>query len=297
VLLAVVLAGVLVAAAVDVVRVGGVETWLARHGVAWPYDARGVTVAIEGRDVYIDCRGAGAPTVVLEAGYGSGAGSWGPTLDGIAAFTRVCSWDRPGLGRSAARGMHSAAETAADLRAALLAVGETGPYIVVAHSLGGVYARVFADGRIVDGAPDPEHDGVFQLVMLDTFEPDLGLDLDPALPADARAGFARDIATTGAAIQDGEQLDWSATLDELGTVGQIEQPVLLLMVDPWRRFSDPDPARKAAIVDAWYRGLAARYPHGTVEIVRDTGHVIHLERPSLVIERVRTIVLAAREGP
>jgi pimeloyl-ACP methyl ester carboxylesterase len=98
-------------------------------------------------------------------------------------------------------------------------------------------------------------------------------------------------------IQDGEQLDWSATLDELGTVGQIEQPGLLLMVDPWLRFSDPDPARKAAIVDAWYRGLAARYPNAEVEIVRETGHMIHLARPSLVVARVRAIVLAAREAP
>jgi pimeloyl-ACP methyl ester carboxylesterase len=297
VLVAVVLAGVLVAAAVDIGRVGALETWLARHGIAWPYDARGAAVSVAGRNVYLDCRGAGEPTVILEAGFGSNAGSWGQTLDGIAAFTRVCAWDRPGLGRSAARGMHSAAETAADLRAALLAAGETGPYIVVAHSLGGVYARVFADGPIVDGSPDPERDGVFQLVMLDTFEPDLGLDLDPALPADARAGFARDIASTGAMIQQGEQLDWSATLAELATVGSIEQFGLLLMVDPWLRFSDPDPARKAAIVDAWYRGLAARYPHGTVEIVPETGHMIHLERPSLVIERVRTIGLGAREAP
>lgn len=296
-LLAAVLAGVLLAAAVDVLRVGGLETWLARRGVAWPYDARGVTVPVDGRGVYIDCRGAGSPTVILEAGYGSNAGSWGSTLDGIAGFTRVCAWDRPGLGRSAARGLHSAAEAAADLRAALLAVGESGPYLVVAHSLGGVYARILADGPIVDGAPDPERDGVFRLVMLDTFEPDLGLDLDPALPADVRAGFARDIASTGAMIQDGEQLDWAATLDELRTVGQIEQPGLLLMVDPWLRFSDPDPARKAAIVDAWYRGLAARYPHARVEIVPETGHMIHLERPSLVLERVRTIVLAAREAP
>ena len=53
----------------------------------------------------------------------------------------------------------------------------------------------------------------------------------------------------------------------------------------------------AAAVDAWYRGLATRYPHGTVEIVPDTGHLIHIERPSLVIVRVRTIVLAARQGP
>src|SRR5262249_24546808 len=60
-----------------------------------------------GRRLYLECRGAGSPVVVLEAGYRSSARSWSEDLDpsgaprtmvlpGVAVFTRVCAYDRPG---------------------------------------------------------------------------------------------------------------------------------------------------------------------------------------------------------
>ena len=60
-----------------------------------------------GRRMYLECRGEGGPTVVLEAGYRNNAEVWdavalpaGAAGDavwpGVAAFTRVCAYDRPG---------------------------------------------------------------------------------------------------------------------------------------------------------------------------------------------------------
>src|SRR5262245_41145874 len=60
-----------------------------------------------GRRVYLECRGTGSPVVVLEAGYRSSARIWGEDLHqsgaprtmvlaAVAAFTRVCAYDRPG---------------------------------------------------------------------------------------------------------------------------------------------------------------------------------------------------------
>jgi pimeloyl-ACP methyl ester carboxylesterase len=296
VLLLAAIAGLAIGLAIDVVRMGGLETWQARHGIAPAYEARGTVVDVDGRGVYLDCRGTGEPTVILEAGFGSGASGWGATLDGIAAFTRVCAWDRPGIGRSASRGLHSAADTAADLRAALHAANERGPFVVVAHSFGGVYARVFSDGPVVDGKPDASADAVLAFVMLDTYEPDIGIVDDVSLPSDIRSGIAENLAETAAMLQAGEALDWTRTLEELRLGGPVEQPTVLLTVDPYLRYSDPDPARLDAIVAAWHRGIAALYPSGELEILPNTGHMIHLERPSLVIARVREIVLAARSS-
>lgn len=297
VLLLAAIAGLVIGLAIDVIRGGGVETWLARRGVAAGYEPRGTVVDIGGRGIYLDCRGAGEPTVILEGGFGSGASGWGATLDGIAAFTRVCAWDRPGIGRSAARGTHSAGDTAADLRAALRAAGERGPFVVVAHSFGGVYARVLTDGPIIDGEPDTTSDGVLALVMLDTYEPDIGVADDLTLPADIRASIEKNLVETAAMLQAGESLDWDRMMEELRLGGPVEQPTLLLTVDPYLRYHDPDPARRDAIVAAWHRGIAARYPNGDLEIVPNTGHMIHLERPNLVIERIREIVLAERAIP
>lgn len=289
-----VVAGLVIAATMDVLRIGGLETWLARRGLAPPYDARGQLVPVEGRDVYLDCRGSGAPTVVLEAGFGSGAGSWGSTLDGIAAFTRVCAWDRPGIGRSGSRELHSAAETGRLLWTALRSVGERGPYVVVAHSLGGVYGRVFgADPQIIE-TPEAMRLAVLAFVMIDTYEPDLGVAVDPALPADMRRPVQEALDATGAQIQSVENLDWARTLGELAAGGPVEQPTLFLAIEPRLRYSEPDAQLQAAIIDAWYRGIRARYLDLTLEIVPNTGHLIHVERPSLVIDRVRTLVESLR---
>lgn len=294
-LLLAVLAGLVIAFGIDAVRDRARATPpIDEFTVA--YEARGTIVEVNGLGIYLDCRGVGAPTVLLEGGFGAGSAGWGEVLDGIAAFSRVCAWDRPGIGRSAPRALHSAAETAATLRAALRLAGESGPYVIVAHSLGGVYARVFADGTVVDGAPEASEDGVLQVVMLDTYEPDLGLVDDPALAADVRVVIRENLASTGAAIQEGEQLDWTRTLEELELGGPLEQPGVLLMLRPEARLGDPDPARHAAIIDAWYRGIAARYPNAELVIV-DTGHQVQLEQPALVIERVRAIVLYEREAP
>ena len=60
-----------------------------------------------GRRLYLECRGTGSPVVVLEAGYRSAARIWSEDLHqpgaprtmvlaGVAVFTRVCAYDRPG---------------------------------------------------------------------------------------------------------------------------------------------------------------------------------------------------------
>jgi pimeloyl-ACP methyl ester carboxylesterase len=279
--------GLAVGLAIDVARSGGLDTWLSSRGISPPYDARGRTVDVDGAAVYLDCRGAGSPTVILEAGFGSGAAGWGYVFDGVAETTRVCAWDRPGIGRSEPRPLHSGGETGRILRAALAAAGESGPFVVVGHSLGGVYGRLFA----------ATSGDVQAFVMIDTFEPDLGVDRDPALPDHLRENVRRAIDDTGAMIQGAESLDWAATMAELAALGPVEQTGISLWVDPELRFGEPDPDDKAAIIAAWYRGVAARYPNMTLEIVPNTGHIIQLERPSLVIDRIRAVVLSARAAP
>ena len=297
---AAVLIGAACGLAIDVGRVGGLDAWLAARGLTViptfdvpPYDPRGRLFPIDGRSVYLDCRGAGSPTVILEAGFQSGADGWGYVLDDVAGFTRVCAWDRPGIGRSPARGLHSAGEAAADLRAALEAAGEVGPFIVVAHSLGGVYARVFAAANPPGGRAATARDAVLAFVMLDTYEPDLGVADDPALSPETRAMVAQALVDGGTMLQAGEELDWARTLAELKPLNPTDLPAQLLFVDQHQHYGGHEPAVTEALIAAWYRAIAIRYPNVTLEIV-PTGHQIQLERPDLVIELVRQLVTANR---
>jgi pimeloyl-ACP methyl ester carboxylesterase len=110
--------------------------------------APGRLVDVGGRRLHILCKGVAAgPVVIFEAGLSQYAANttYGTAQDVIAPFARVCTYDRAGLGWSdpAPEGWTQAG-MAADLHALLAASGEPGPYVIVAHSLGGLLARTYA---------------------------------------------------------------------------------------------------------------------------------------------------------
>jgi pimeloyl-ACP methyl ester carboxylesterase len=97
-----------------------------------------------GRSLYLDCVGAGTPTVVLEAGLGGGADAWKDVQPQLGRVTRTCAYDRAGLGNSLALpGVHDAADEINDLQRLLDRAGIAPPYVLAGHSYGGLLARLF----------------------------------------------------------------------------------------------------------------------------------------------------------
>lgn len=89
--------------------------------------------------------GQRSPTVVLEAGASIHSIAWARVQDDAAEFTRACSYDRPGLGWSeGVREAQSPQQVAETLHTLLANGGEQPPYLLVGHSLGGIYVRAFA---------------------------------------------------------------------------------------------------------------------------------------------------------
>src|SRR5437899_11873712 len=106
------------------------------------YPPPGRLVNIGGRNLHLYCTGSGGPTVVLEAGGGAYATDWALVQPRIGEKTRVCSYDRAGLGWSDPGPADETVEqTVADLHAALSRAGEKGPYILVGASVGGAFIR------------------------------------------------------------------------------------------------------------------------------------------------------------
>jgi pimeloyl-ACP methyl ester carboxylesterase len=99
-----------------------------------------------GQRLNLYCLGSGSPTVVLDAGMGDSTVSWAMVQPAMARTTRVCSFDRAGLGFSdAARRPGTPVNQAEDLHALLGHAGIKPPYVLVGHSLAGMHVRVFAD--------------------------------------------------------------------------------------------------------------------------------------------------------
>ncbi len=133
-------------------------------GAAYPPPGRMLEVG--GSRWRIDGVGAGSPTVVLDAGLGETGLDWALVQPEIGRLTRVCAYDRAGLGWSdaGARPRTPASRSMSEelLHALLGRAGEAPPYVMVGHSLAGKYARMFAaryPGEaaglvLVDGRPD-----------------------------------------------------------------------------------------------------------------------------------------------
>ena len=94
------------------------------------------------------CQGAGAPTVLLESGYAASSLAWSKVQALLAPKYRVCAYDRAGYGLSdPGPEPRDGAAIALDLDQGLRAAGLEGPFIVVGHSAGGLYVRLFTNRR------------------------------------------------------------------------------------------------------------------------------------------------------
>jgi pimeloyl-ACP methyl ester carboxylesterase len=107
------------------------------------YEGRGSRIDLGGREMYLSCRGSGSPTVVLESGLGETSAYWGWIAPEVARDTRVCVYDRAGRGRSdEAPYPQDGIAVATDLHTLLAHV--PGPFVLVGHSSGAQYVRIFA---------------------------------------------------------------------------------------------------------------------------------------------------------
>jgi pimeloyl-ACP methyl ester carboxylesterase len=109
--------------------------------------APGEMVDVGEHRLHLNCLGQGSPTVVLDAGWGYTSVEWsGWVQPEVAEHTRVCAYDRAGMGWSEPEpGPPNATQTADELHALLQEAGEEGPYVLAGHSLGGLYSRIYAE--------------------------------------------------------------------------------------------------------------------------------------------------------
>jgi pimeloyl-ACP methyl ester carboxylesterase len=133
----------------------GVATALERREFPHP----GRLVDVGGHQLHLYCTGEGRPTVVLEAPAAGLSAAWGWIQPEVAEITRVCSYDRAGLGWSeAGDGPFDPAQVPVQLRSLLEAGKEKGPYVIAGQGLGAALARL-----------DAQHlaDATLALIMID----------------------------------------------------------------------------------------------------------------------------------
>jgi pimeloyl-ACP methyl ester carboxylesterase len=109
------------------------------------YPPPGEMVNVNGHLMHINCMGEGGPTVILEAANLGMSAHWVRVQQQLAQTTRVCAYDRAGMGWSeAGPEPRDAKQISSELHTLLKSADTEAPYVLVGHSYGGLYTRMYA---------------------------------------------------------------------------------------------------------------------------------------------------------
>ena len=261
------------------------------------------------RELYLHCTGEGTPTVILESGYHDSSSLWsvsepvspatGPSVqERLSRHVRTCSYDRPGTlvygdelaitTRSTPVTMPRPTSAAVDDLHALLAAADLPvPVVLIAHSMGGLIARQFAQ----------THPGeVAGIVFVDAFP----AEMHEAM-GDLWNGYAELLDRPGTPFDDDpgwEVFDLDESIDAV-VGGPVVPDVPMFVISKTEPFPLPEDraALSAVLESAWVATaqdlvmLGTRTPH---LIATGSDHYVQVRDPDLVagaalivIERIR----------
>lgn len=286
-----------------------------QSGAAEPAKPSRLQPLPDGRHINLRCTGRGGPTVLLESGFGAGVNAWVKVQPVLARSGRVCAYDRAGYGFSDVGPLpRDGVAIARDLDFALRGAREAGPFVVVGHSAGGLYARLFAARRqsdvvglvLVDPTLEqrrlaPGQDGLggirarVQRCLAGADAPDARCERELGRPGDKTAA-ARRLAWESRF----SELDeiYGRTSEQVARVGPViaDIPTYVLTAsataDAAPRVLFPE-ARSA--LELQHEVLAAKFRNGSRRTVFSS-HLIMIDRPDTVIDAVEAMIGAHRAG-
>jgi pimeloyl-ACP methyl ester carboxylesterase len=231
-----------------------------------------------GARLFLDCRGAGPRTVVLDSGLGvDSTSTWAAVRPAVARFARVCQYDRAGMASSPPGPRPRTSQRMVDeLRALLRAAKVPAPYVLVGASFGGLNAQLFAS----------EHPReVAGVVLVDGLHPDLDRRIEAILGRRAAAERRAALARNDEGVRFADILASDAQVRAHRALPDVPLVALEhgISFDPG---GEPDP-RVERMWRALQRANAARSAQGRVVLAPRSHHRIAEDQPELVISAIR----------
>jgi pimeloyl-ACP methyl ester carboxylesterase len=218
-------------------------------------------VTLSGRSIRMLLTGSGDATVVFENGAGASLETWGKVQPEVSRFAKTVSYDRAGFGLSDDAPLKwEGRRVADDLHRALLAAGVAPPYILVGHSLGGPYIRIFAGMY-----PDE----VAGMVMVDT-------------TTDSQREYLRDAVEQARA----SRVPGGIPVLLIDAISPLEVPFVTEAIRTLRMKNRPENEADAVEYQRWLKGI----PGSRLIVTARSGHNVPIEQPQLVIDTIRQAV-------
>jgi pimeloyl-ACP methyl ester carboxylesterase len=234
-------------------------------------------LTVDGQKLHIETLGEAGPAIVFEAGLGNDSNTWRLVAGPVAKFARVVLYDRAGLGQSLPMLNKNSAVTAEQvairLHGLLTAVDVHPPYILVGHSLGGLYVQMFAKKYPIE---------VSGVVLLDSSSADA--------PGDLKT-LARLEPGSAAYLEEEGIPESSKQVTDAGPFPDVPLTVIAA-TDHGPFFKDWE-----ATLMRLQQKLATLSPQGTLVIAQGSGHDVQFDRPGTVIDAIKRIAGLAKLDP
>lgn len=239
----------------------------------------GKLVDIGGYRLHIDCKGKGEPPVMMDAGLAHGAYTWDLVMPEVARFTRVCSYDRAGVGDSdRGKRPRTSQQIVAELAALLKKVKLKPPYILVGHSFGGMNVRLYASQH-----PDQ----VAGLVLVDSSHEDLPYRFAAVMPSPERESFLEQEGGNN-----GEHVNVLVSSDQLRSSRPLPNIPVVVLTAAVKLLPD----QVEQVRQELQSELTHLVPNSRHIIAAHSGHFIQQDRPDLVIAAIRSVVMEVRHS-
>lgn len=285
----------------------------------------GQLIDVGGYKLHIYCVGEnveGSPTVILEQGLGGTSAAWVRVQSELAQSTRVCSYDRAGMGWSdSGSGPRDGEHITSELHTLLHNAEIPGPYVLVGWSYGGIYVRIYAgkyptevSGLVLLDSSHPDQwtstaagktqfesfAGMYKIApwlarmgvmrLMGAFQPDPGL---PAPQNEAvKAFFA---ATKDWDAQSAEFLASTATNNQARNLPSLgDMPLFVLTAT-----EHGTPPEQEQLWQGWQNELALLSTNSVHQVVPDTNHASFWLDPEIAkisVEKILHVVEAAQTG-
>jgi pimeloyl-ACP methyl ester carboxylesterase len=255
-------------------------------------------VDLGGYRLDISCEGEGNPTVIFDSGFGIRGSDWVLIQAKIADLTQACSYDRVGMGKSDPypKTPYTTQDMVDDLHKLLVNANIAGPYVLVAHSLAGLNARLYASQYPQD---------IVRMVLLDVAHPDqwqrMLAVLSPESPHDSDAvkaerqyyaeGYVDGYMTTGP-----EYLDWdtsAAQVSATGSLGSIPLVVITADQEPERGFP-PELAENLFLEWVQMQEELAALSSNSTHIIVESSHMVYWDQWEIVVDTISDVVAQVR---
>jgi len=261
------------------------------------------SVDIGGRSLRYQCFGEGTPTVLIEPGGGVSLETvfswdkpigWAVIVPQISKLTRVCVYDRAGLGRSdPAPVPRTSLDVAKDLHELLQRAHIGPPYVIAGQSFGGMNARMFASlyPQTIAG-----------MVLVDSSHPDLYPEVAKVLPppTPGESEFLQGWRNGPDLSKTREWVDLKKNADLVRATGGIgDKPLVILTQSPdWNDPFAPDDVEPAidAVIQRLDEQLLTLSTDSKRIVAKTAGHNIQADDPQLVIDEIADVVLRVRKS-